>query len=296
MPLPITLRQLEIFVAVAKTGQVSLAAETLCLSQSATSQALATLERQLDRQLFDRQGKRLKLSPRGQQLLATAEALLEQAGSLLAGEGGSVLAGQLRLACSTTIGNNLMPGLLASFWRQHPKAGVEMSIHNSRHIQQALLSFEADLGLIEGRCEESALASQIWRHDELVVVAAPSHPLAGEGVLSLAALADQHWILREPGSGTREVFEGALGARVPRLNVRLELSQHDAIKASVRAGVGLSCLSRLVVAEELARRELVALATPGLDLRRSLSLVWHPGRHQGALFHALREHLFQASR
>ncbi len=277
-----TLRQIETFVAVARSENVSRAAEALNLSQSATSAALAELESQFDQQLFDRHGKRLRLNEQGRLLLPNAVELLDRAEeieALLRGERGL---GSLRVGATLTIGNYLLPLIVSGFLQRHPESLVKLEVHNTATIAAMLQRYEIDLGLIEGQVREAELESEPWVEDELVVFCAPSHPLAGRRSVRFEEIAYQPWILRERGSGTRETLDQALrhwpGGVVPRL----ELEHTEAIKRAVESGMGLSCLSRLALRDAFRRGSLVALETPELDLRRSFNFVWHRGKYHSA--------------
>ncbi|MGC3875182.1 LysR substrate-binding domain-containing protein [Halomonas sp. GXIMD04776] len=291
----VTLRQLQVFVAVARGGAVIAAAQDVHLSQSATSQALADLERHLDVALFDRLGRRLWLNDVGRRLLPRAERMLDELAQFIdaAKEPEGVLQGTLRVAASATIGTYLLPTLAGHFSERHPQVDLQLRLRNTGEVVDDILRFNADLGLIEGQCSEARLTSQPWRQDEMVLVCAPHHPLANNEYLDDAALQQAQWILRERGSGTRAIFEAAVRHHVERLRVRMELSQHEAIKQAVRAGLGLGCLSRLSVAGELRRKELIALESD-LVLRRTFSLVWHPERYRSPLWQAFKVFLLEA--
>ncbi|WP_314409702.1 LysR substrate-binding domain-containing protein [Pseudomonas kuykendallii] len=291
----VTFRQLQVFVAVAKDTSLGNAAEKLSLSQSATSQSLADLEHQLGVILFDRQGRRLQLNDVGRRLLPQAESLLHELGQFVesAREPQGSLQGTLNIAASATIGNYLLPSLAGRFSEAHPEANLQLRLRNTGEVIGDILRFEADLGLVEGQCSEPRLAWEVWRQDEMLVVCAPAHPLARGGQLSDEDIQNEPWILREPGSGTRSIFESAVLHHTERLRVRMELSQHEAIKQAVRAGFGLSCMSRLSIAGELERGELVALQND-LQLTRTFSLVWHPERYRSALWQAFKVFLHEA--
>lgn len=291
----VTFRQLQIFVAVVRGGSVSAAARQLSLSQSATSQALSDLEHQLGVTLFERLGRSLRLNDVGRRLLPLAEQLLSGLEELVesAQEPGGTLRGILQVSASATIGTYLLPPLAGRFLERHPQADLQLRLQNTHDVMADLQRFEADLGLIEGQCTESRLRSQVWRHDEMVLVCAPQHPLASKRHVSGVDLQAAQWILREPGSGSRSVFEAAIRHHVERLQVRMELDQHEAIKQAVRAGFGLGCLSRLSVAGELDRGELVSLDSD-LALTRYFSLVWHPERYQSPLWQAFKVFLLES--
>jgi DNA-binding transcriptional LysR family regulator len=204
------LRQIGVFVAVARHESVSRAAETLALSQSATSTALAELERQYDTQLFDRFGKTLRLNELGQALLPQAVELIERAAAIenvLEGRAGY---GLLRIGATLTIGNYLATLIVADFLKRHPESTAAVAVHNTATIIEQLARHELDLGLIEGSCRHPDLVVEPWVADELVVFCAPAHPLARRGSATLAELAGEAWIVREPGSGTRETLDQAL--------------------------------------------------------------------------------------
>lgn len=302
----VSFRQLQVFVAVARLGTVSAAAAELCLSQSATSQALSDLERQLGVALFERPGRRVLLNALGHELLPRAEALMEGVASFVAAASDpeGTLRGTLNISASATVGTYLLPSLAGRFTELYPTADLRLRLRNSHEVTNDVLRMEADLGLIEGECRDSVLVSEPWCQDSLVVVVAPGHVPLREGVqgggaqdslLSDAELASMPWILREPGSGTRRVFEQAMRGRRLTPRVRMALEQTEAVKQAVAAGLGASCLSRLSVAGELARGELIALETP-LSLRRRFSLVWHPERYRSPLWQAFKVFLTDAER
>ncbi|TLX54996.1 LysR family transcriptional regulator [Stutzerimonas nosocomialis] len=285
-----TLRQLQVFVAVARLESVSRAAQTLSLSQSATSTSLTELERHADCQLFDRLGKRLSLNALGRQLLPQAVALLDQAKAiedLLNGNSGF---GSLNVGATLTIGNYLATLLIGSFMQRHPECRVKLHVHNTAHIVQQVAHHELDLGLIEGDCRHDELEVQRWVEDELVVFCAPQHPLAQAGAVDLERLSTEAWILREQGSGTRLTFDQAMRHHPRPLNVRLELEHTEAIKRAVESGLGIGCISRLALRDAFRRGSLVPVETPALDLTRQFYFIWHSQKYQTA---AMREFIEQ---
>ena len=274
-----TLRQLEIFIAVARHESVSRAADALALSQSATSTALGELERQFDTQLFDRIGKALRLNEAGHVLLPHAVQLIEHAREIESMLARQTDFGPLQIGATLTVGNYLATLIAADFLRRHPSARVGLSVHNSATIMHQLLHYELDLGLIEGSCRHPDLLVEPWVEDELVVFCAPGHSLAHGRPVEMAELAAQDWILREAGSGTRETFDQALRHFSGELRVRLELEHTEAIKRAVESGLGIGCISRLALREAFRRGSLKADETPGLDLRRQFQFVTHRRKH-----------------
>ena len=281
-----TLRQLQVFVAVAQQESVSRAANLLALSQSAASTSITELERQSSCQLFDRAGKRLSLNALGHQLLPQAVALLDQAKDiedLLAGKSGF---GALAVGATLTIGNYLATLMIGHYMQVHPESQVKLHVQNTANIVQQVAHYEIDLGLIEGDCSHPDLDVQPWVEDELVVFCAPNHPLANSGPASIEALTREAWILREQGSGTRLTFDQAMRHHRSSLNVRLELEHTEAIKRAVESGLGIGCISRLALRDAFRRGALVEIPTPELDLARQFYFIWHKQKYQTS---AMRE-------
>ncbi|RPH19735.1 LysR family transcriptional regulator, partial [Buttiauxella warmboldiae] len=200
----ITLRQLEVFAEVLKSGSTTQASQMLALSQSAVSAALSDLEGQLGVQLFDRVGKRLVVNEHGRLLYPRVVGLLEQTTEIeqLFKEDN----GAIRVYASSTIGNYILPEMIAHYRRDFPHLPLEMSVGNSQDVINAVADFRVDIGLIEGPSHMTELVTEPWLEDELVVFAAPNASLLQQPI-TLETLAEQSWILREKGSGTREIVD-----------------------------------------------------------------------------------------
>lgn len=273
----ITLRQMEIFAAIAHTENVSRAAGHLSMSQSAASNALVELERQFDCPLFDRIGKSLRLNGTGRGLLPQVEDMLGRAADIEGYLAGGVL-GPLAVGATLTIGNYLATLVAAEYLRRHPASKLRLHVANTHSIVEQLSHFELDIGLIEGEANDPDLLLEPWLEDALVVFCAPQHPLAAVGEASPALLAEQKWIVREAGSGTRALFDRAIARVLPGLHIQLELEHTEAIKRAVESGLGIGCLSRLALREAFRRGSLVEIGTPQLDLRRHFYFARHRQR------------------
>lgn len=274
-----TLRQMEVLVAIGRESSVSRAAEALSMTQSATSMALAELERQFNTRLFDRQGKRLQLNTEGRELLPRAMELLDRAQELEALLEGNAGAGSLRIGATLTIGNYLATLLIGDYMRKNPGSRVELEVQNTSAIVEQVAHFRLDFGMIEGDSHHPDLLITPWVDDELVIFAAPDHPLANKPGLQLQDLANEAWILRERGSGTRQVFDAALRHQLTNLNIKLELEHTEAIKRAVESGLGISCISRLALKDAFKRGSLVPLEIAGLDLKRQFNFVIHKQKY-----------------
>ena len=280
-------RQLEVFVAIATTGSVRLAAAQAHLSQPAASMALAELERQLGSPLFDRVQRRLRLNAHGRHLLPLAQEVLARLREIVGSstDTPAQMTGELRLGASNTVGNYLVGDLLGTFVATHPRVAVRLHVDNTAAIVASVLDFSLDLGCIEGATTHSDLQVLQWRLDDLRVCVSTTHPLARRKRLRPGDFAGARWILREAGSATRAQAERAL-ALLPQGETVLELDQSEAIKQAVIAGLGMALLPAVSVEHAQAAGRLAVLRTPFLPLSRPLSFIVHRRRHRDALLRA----------
>jgi len=276
-----SLRQLEVFLAVARTGSVSRAGDELAMSQSAVSGSLADLERQFDVRLFDRIGKRLQLSDVGRALRSSAEAVWDEARELESALANHADGGRLRVGATLTIGNYVAVPLMARYLRERPGSLVHLDIANTEEIARRVVNFEIDVGLIEGELSHPQLEVKPFRDDELVVFSSPMHPLAKKRTLTDADLKAASWIVREHGSGTRQAFDRAMTGILPELHLTLELPHTEVIKRAVEAGLGLGCVSRLALVDAFRDGTLKPRPVPHRDFRRRFYTVLHRQKHVG---------------
>ena len=281
----LTLKQLRVFLAVASTGSTTAAGKSIGLSQSATSSAVQELELALGVPLFDRFGKRMVPNDTARALEHRARALLQDAVALEQGARGETHRHTLRIGASTTIGNYVLPDLLAGFYGRDVRVPgqdpwrSEVRIANTADICRAVAEFDLDVGVVEGPSHEPAVRAIPWLRDEMVIVGAHDDEFArATEPLTSEALQLATWLLREPGSGTREVADLML---LPHLGdyqrVRV-LASSEAIKRAAAAGLGIACLSRWVVDEMLADGRLRALVTEVPPLQRQCYVVMHRAR------------------
>ncbi|HVI98910.1 MAG TPA: LysR family transcriptional regulator [Sphingomonas sp.] len=251
-----TLDQLRIFVAVAEREHVTRAAQTLHLTQSAVSAAIATLEERHGTRLFHRVGRGIALTEAGRAFLPEARAVLaraEAATAVLADLSG-LARGNLRIAASQTVGGYWLPVRLARFRAAHPGIDLQVTIANTHDVATAVAEGAADLGVVEGAVDDPALAAWQVGEDRMRIVQAPP--------ADTRALADARWVMREAGSGTRAVLETALrqhGLDPAMLEITLELPSNEAVRSAVAAGAGVTGLSSLVVEAMIDAGRLVAL-------------------------------------
>lgn len=277
-----TLRQLEIFLATAHYQNVTKAAETLAMSQSAASGALKDLETQFDVQLFDRIGKRLQTNELCNRVRIRAEALLAQAHELEYELSQHDKVGHLKVGATLTIGNYLCVNLINRYMRESPGTQVKLEVANTETIARAILNFDIDLGLVEGELHHPDLNIITWRKDSLVCFCAPSHLLAHKPNITDADLLTAKWILREPGSGTRQTFDRAMSGIAPSLDITLELQHTEAIKRAVEGKLGISCLSEIALQSAFERGTLVPIDVPSRDFTRHFYFVVHKHKYRSA--------------
>lgn len=277
-----TLRQLEIFLAAAHQQNITRAAQSMNMSQSAASSALKEFEQQFDLQLFDRIGKRLQLNEQGRLIRPKAEALLAQALDLEQALIQHAEAGPLKVGATLSIGNYLAVGIMANMMKEEPSATVSLEVANTSDISQKVLNYELDIGLIEGELQHKELDVIPWRDDELVVFCSPNHPLAKVDQASDEDLTEAEWILREPGSGTRQAFDRAMHGILPKLKVNLELQHTEAIKRAVEANLGIGCLSKITLQDAFLRGNLIPITVPQRTFDRQFYFILHKQKFRSA--------------
>jgi DNA-binding transcriptional LysR family regulator len=275
------LRHLAVFHAVAKAGSVNAAAPLLRTSQPAVSRELQTLEGRLGMPLFDRLPRGMRLTEAGQVLLSYAERIfgIEQAAERAMRELADLESGQLAIGASNTIGTYLLPGFIARYHRRYPRIRLSLEIGNTGEVVKGIHDARFTLAFVEGSVHDETLEVREIRRDRIVAVASPGHPLAAAGRASLQALAQTPALLREHGSGTREIVDQALARHGLALDSFLEIGNSEALKRVTLEGGGVGWLSELCVVQELAAGSLVALDTAELELERPLFALTLRGRH-----------------
>lgn len=276
-----TLDQLRIFVAVAERLHVTQAAQELNITQSAASAAIAALESRHGVRLLNRVARHIELTEAGRLFLGEAKAILARvaAAEKVLDDLSELRRGRLVVHASQTIANYWLPARLDAYRRRYPAIAVSLTISNTHQVARAVLEGGADLGFVEGDEAEPALGRRALLGDDLVVVVAADHPWAGKGALDPARLIDADWVLREPGSGTRDHFEKALrrlGLKSRQLRIVLELPSNEAMLAAVAAGAGATAISTLVLGATPHAADLCRVDPP--LTARPFHMLWHRER------------------
>jgi DNA-binding transcriptional LysR family regulator len=285
-----TLEQLRIFIAVAEREHVTRAASELNLTQSATSAAIAALERRYGIKLFDRVGRGIVLTQIGRDFLNEARAVVSRAkaAAQLLDDLAGLKRGSLSLAASQTVANYWLPPRIEAFRRTYPGIDLRVGIANTEQVAHAVIQGSADLGFVEGEVDEPSLAIRRMGGDSLIVVVGTSHRWVRRTCIMPQHLTETRWILREPGSGTRSMFEAALRkfhVNLADLDIRLELPSNEAVRVAVECGDCATAISDLVVAQSLAAGTLHRVK---IDLpKRSFIALRHRERYASQVEKAL---------
>ena len=295
-----TLRQLEVFLAVAREKSFSRAATRIHSSQPTLSEHVSELEGELGKKLFFRQGRgrEVTMTEAGrvfEQYAAAAVSAVEGARQALADLDG-LAHGSLLIGASTTPGLYVMPRLVAAFRAKYPGVDLKLQIANSQAIEGLVRERELDLGIVGGHAispgQKCLTAGML---DELVLIVPPTHGWAKRREIAPHLLADESLLLREEGSATRSVTERTLLRAGIRFRVAMELDHTEAIKQGVMAGLGVAFVSTYAVRGEIATGRLCALRLRGIRLRRHFHVIHHEARRVTASARAFMELLEQAT-
>ncbi|HUB01911.1 MAG TPA: LysR substrate-binding domain-containing protein [Terriglobales bacterium] len=274
--------RLRVFRSVAAHLSFRRAGEELGLTQPAVTLQIKALEAELSVRLLNRSGNRVSLTPAGVILQRHAEAIAEQLAQAL--EELAALrgdhAGEFRLGASTSIAQYVLPRLLGEFKRQFPNVQVSVISGNTEHIVNQLLSERIAIGLIEGPALRREVRTEPLLEDELVLAMAAKHEWADRESISVEQLKGHPLLLREHGSGTRQVLETALakaGLKKSDLNVVMELDSTEAILSSIEANLGIGFVTRWAVIPRLPLGRVKTAPVKGLRIRRNFSLLYPAG-------------------
>ncbi len=289
-------RQLEVFARVVDTRSFSRAAEALHLTQSTVSEHMRLLEEEIGSRLFDRLGRETLPTRAGELLFGYAQRLLtlrtEALQSLQQFLG--QVAGSLLVGASTIPGEYVLPPLIGAFREKFPQVSIALEIGDTREIAEAVVGGRVELGVVGARPDQRMLHAVELMPDELVVVVPPGHAWFGRRLVTLEELKPEPLIVREPGSGSRQALEKALdeaGLGLGGLRVIAEMGSTSAIKQAVKAGVGLSFISKRAVDEECRHGLLWCMKIKDLRFTRHFYVVTHAGRSRSPLCQAFLDFL-----
>lgn len=257
-------RRLQVFYTVARQLSFTKAAEILYMTQPAVTFQVKQLEEHFNTRLFERSHGKISMTPVGDLVLGYAERILALTGEMEArvGELTGQVTGPLMIGASTTIAEYLLPRILGEFKGRFPQVQAQLTVANSETVAAKVADHSLDVGLIEAPSHHPNLTTQACCEDELVMICAPNHPLASRPSVKARDIADQPYVSREMGSGTREVVDDFFkvnGVNPDDLHVEMELGSREAIKGAVEANLGVAIMSASTVNKEIQLGTLVAV-------------------------------------
>jgi len=278
----LTLRQIEIFLNVVEIGHLTKVAKEMKLSQSAVSMSIKELENILGHPLFDRINKKLILNEMGRAFKNEIGPLFNKISDIEYEFKNSVNRGMIRVGASTTIVDYLMPPIICSYMSNYPDVKITLKEGNTQEIVELIKSGQIDIGFIEGFAEDVEIIKEVIGVDELVVVTADDELKGNEYFID--ELSQRRWVLREEGSGTRDVFLNYIKNDVDRLNIFLELGHTESIKSILMNHKCLTCISKIAVKKELKEDKLYELNIKKFKCKRDLLMIYHKDKYHSELF------------
>ena len=277
----LTLRQMEIFLNVVKEGHLTNVAKQMKLSQSAISMSIKELENILGSPLFDRINKKLILNEMGRSFQQEIAPIVKKLNDIEYEFKNTVNKGVVRVGASTTIVDYLMPPIICSYMSNYPDVKIGLKEGNTQHIVNLLKDGEIDVGFIEGPVNDPAIIKEVIGIDELVVV---TSDLSLNTPCFINSIQDRKWVLREEGSGTRDVFLDYTKDKVDHINIFLELGHTESIKAILLNHQCLTCISKIAVKNDIANNRLIRIPLKNFECKREFLMIYHKDKYQSELF------------
>ncbi len=274
-----TLRHFKIFVAVCDTMNMTSAAETLFMSQSAVSQTISELEKHYDVRLFERLSRKLYLTQAGQKLLSYARHIIRMNTEVENDMKTLRTSGSIRIGASVTVGAYVLPKLVSHFKQISQQTDIEVFEDNTEKIENLILHDQIDIGLVEGETTSPDVLNLAFMEDELVLICGTSHRFAGLAVVEPYELENEKFIIREKGSGTRKTFEDRMTANHLTWKVIWTCNNADTIKMAVAQGLGVSVISKRAVINEVASGVLYQTAVKGIQFKRQFKIIYHKNKY-----------------
>lgn len=280
-----TYRFLQIFLTVAECGKMSEAAKKLYITQSSVSQAIASIESEYGVLLFERLSHRLYLTPAGKELLVYARNIVFATRDMDEFMQSAKQAQKLRVGATVTVGTCVIIPILSAVREAMPGVDLSVFVSNTHVIEEKLLDNSLDAALVEGTIQSGDLVHKDVVEDRLVLICPPRHPFDGRDSVDAAELRNAPMILREAGSGTRALFEEQMRQLGIDIQIKWECSNSETIKNGVKAGYGLSVISRRLVRDDVQSGTLWACDVKGIQLRRHFATAYHKNKHVSESLH-----------
>lgn len=274
-----TIRHLKIFIAVCDYGKMSLAAEKLFMAQPSVSQAIAEIEQHYGVKVFERLSKKLYLTEAGENLLKYARHIVssfEEMEESLINKSKNI---SLKIGATITVGTCVLNDILNDFKIKKPNISTQIFVENTNIIEEMILKSSLDMGVVEGIIKSRDIITIPVVPDELILVCSPSHEFASFDEINAEKLYNQDFILREEGSGTRELFEKKIENMDITINKKWVCNNSEAIKNAVISGQGLTVISQMLVRKEIMDKKLHAIKIKDLQLTRNFYLAYHKNKY-----------------
>lgn len=277
----LTLRQMEIFLNVVVSGHLTNVAKDMKLSQSAISMSIKELENILGRPVFDRINKKLVLNEVGRAFYKEVDPIFKKLSDIEYEFKNSENKGMIRVGASTTIVDYLMPTIICSYMSAYPDVKITLKEGNTKEIADMIKEGAIDIGFVEGFVSGPDIIKEKIGVDELVVVTADKSLCK---ICHIDELAGKRWVLREEGSGTREVFLEYIKEKADNLNIFLELGHTESIKTILMNRECLTCISRISIESELEEGKLYRVPVQNFECKRDFLMIYHKDKYHSALF------------
>ena len=278
-------RKLRIFYEVAEKLNMTEVAEKLYISQPAVSQTILELENELGIKLFDRINRRLYLTNEGEIFLNYVRRILNMYDDSIRSlkDINSLKTGKLKIGASTTIGIYILPDIIGKFTKAYKGIDTSIAIENTKLISDMILENSIDFAFVERPVYNEEIIKENFCNDELVFITSPEHPWSNKDKISIDEINKEKIIMREMGSGTREVFESYMTANNVNYNIAFELGNTEAIKKAVEAGLGISCISKRCIKNEINSNTLSWTKLKEFEIKRKLILIYHKDKFLSTL-------------
>lgn len=273
-----TLKHIRIFVTVYQEESITRAAEKLHMTQPATSLAIREMEEYYHTKLFERSGRGIRVTSAGTRLYPSAARLLSLYDEMDAEMKNWDTSGKLRIGSSISIGSCILPQLINRFSKKYPELELYVKVDSSDVIEQNILENHLDFALIEGSVHSEKLNSSVFLDDELVPVCSRFHPLAGAEDIELDSLKKEHFLMREPNSGTRQLADSSFALKNFQIKPAWESTSTAALINAVSIGLGISILPKRMLEKQLRMHQIASFTIRDLDLKRHYSLIYHENK------------------
>ncbi len=273
-----TMRHLEIFIAVADLGTMTGAAKALYIAQPTVSQAISELEVYYGVKLFERLSRRLYITEQGRKLLSYARHITDLLIEMKQAMDNDDNHGILKVGATITIGTSLLTKFVSQFTQNYPQLQIKATIKNTKDIQNMIITNNIDFALVEGTIHTSEIITTPFMEDYLVLVCGKKHPLYKTKTISITELSKHNFIVREQESGTRELFETVMETNNAMWNLSWECNTSDALINAAIDGIGVAVISQKLIKNQIQSEDLFIINVHGLEFKREFSIAYHKNK------------------